>query len=245
MKKITTEITEMISDVFDTDSIIKYSTLVILARRIERYLKREIVNVTKEIKKANLWGINQAYDIMYRLLTIRMPQAIKQTSLTVDNTIEQTISNSITRVIKRLKAILFTSLSGADLLDESQTAIKADNAKTLNLAKSVFYIENGNIIRGYAGELLRIGDFYLLKGVSEGQLIGIDQIKSEGINVIKSWFYTYLSRIKREKHLEADGQLADSKGYFTINGKKTLAPRMFGDVSEDANCKCEMRVYIV
>lgn len=68
---------------------------------------------------------------------------------------------------------------------------------------------------------------------------------SLGYKVDKSWVYTYESRTARASHLSHDGIKANDEGYFIIDGKKTKGPGMFGDPSEDINCRCDMHLEII
>src|SRR5574344_2318970 len=65
---------------------------------------------------------------------------------------------------------------------------------------------------------------------SEAQLQAIDSISE---NVKKIWVYTGRAKEPREEHLQADGQVADKKGYFHIGGLKTKAPQHFGRADQD------------
>lgn len=61
--------------------------------------------------------------------------------------------------------------------------------------------------------------------------------------VKKTWIHNP-SRMPRDSHVHADGQVADKKGYFKVNGYKTKAPQHFGIASQDINCHCTMRIEI-
>lgn len=74
---------------------------------------------------------------------------------------------------------------------------------------------------------------------SEAQLQAIDSISE---NVKKIWVYTGKAKEPREEHLQANGQVADKKGYFHIGGLKTKAPQHFGRADQDINCHCVMRI---
>lgn len=71
------------------------------------------------------------------------------------------------------------------------------------------------------------------------------QLKStEDLETKKIWIHNG-SKEPRESHVNADGQVADSKGYFHIGGRKTKAPQHFGIASEDINCHCTMRIEVI
>ena len=77
---------------------------------------------------------------------------------------------------------------------------------------------------------------------SEAQLQATESIKE---NVRKTWVYTGKAKEPRESHLQANGQVADKKGYFHIGGYKTQAPQHFDMASEDINCMCQLRIEIL
>ena len=76
---------------------------------------------------------------------------------------------------------------------------------------------------------------------SEAQVKAIDNITE---NVRKIWIHNKAND-PRDSHLNANGQIADKKGYFHIGGYKTTAPQHFGIASEDINCHCTMRIEII
>ena len=62
--------------------------------------------------------------------------------------------------------------------------------------------------------------------------------------VKKTWVHNP-SKNPRDSHVHADGQVADKKGYFEVNGYKTLAPQHFGIANQDINCHCTMKIEIM
>lgn len=71
---------------------------------------------------------------------------------------------------------------------------------------------------------------------SEAQLQAI-----KGTNIKKIWVHNDIG-IARESHLEANGQIADKNGYFSVGGLQTQGPQHFGDPSQDINCHCTIRL---
>ena len=62
--------------------------------------------------------------------------------------------------------------------------------------------------------------------------------------VKKTWVHNP-SKNPRDSHVHADGQVADKKGYFKVNGYKTLAPQHFPNVGDNVNCHCTMKIEIM
>lgn len=71
---------------------------------------------------------------------------------------------------------------------------------------------------------------------SEAQLQAI-----KGTNIKKIWVHNDIG-IARESHLEANGQVADKNGYFSVGGLQTTGPQHFGDPEQDINCHCTIRL---
>lgn len=70
------------------------------------------------------------------------------------------------------------------------------------------------------------------------------QYLSQGYDVKKSWLYTYESNLARQSHLDHDGSVANKDGIFHVHGKPTRGPGLFGDPSEDMNCRCDINLVI-
>lgn len=102
----------------------------------------------------------------------------------------------------------------------------------------------GGTLRGFSGSILRLRDTWVRTGSSVNTQFNYDNLKAKGYTVNKRWVYTYESKQYRDSHRAHDGVIADEDGYFTINGKKTLAPRLFGDPGEDYNCKCDIAITV-
>jgi hypothetical protein len=73
---------------------------------------------------------------------------------------------------------------------------------------------------------------------SEAQL---QAIKNANGIIKKIWVHNF-SKMPRDEHSMADGQIADKNGYFYVAGKKTIAPQHFGSASQDINCHCTVRL---
>lgn len=71
----------------------------------------------------------------------------------------------------------------------------------------------------------------------------LEAIKNCSEFVKKTWIHNP-SRMPRDSHVNADGQVADKKGYFIVNGYKTKAPQHFRIASQDINCHCTMKIEI-
>ena len=78
----------------------------------------------------------------------------------------------------------------------------------------------------------------MFRSLSQGQLASTTELEKKGISVNKIWLHTGGGNEPRESHLKADGQKADSNGYFHIDGYQALAPVLFGVKEEDINCHC-------
>ncbi|MDF2902377.1 MAG: phage related minor head protein [Bacillus sp. (in: firmicutes)] len=68
----------------------------------------------------------------------------------------------------------------------------------------------------------------------------IEQAQKYSSNITKVWDAT-LDTHTRETHQKLDGKKADKEGFFTCEGHKAKAPRLFGVASLDINCRCSAR----
>ncbi len=71
---------------------------------------------------------------------------------------------------------------------------------------------------------------------SEAQLQAI-----KGTDIKKIWVHNS-SKMPRDEHISADGQVADKDGYFYVAGQKTTGPQHFGDPAQDINCRCSLKL---
>lgn len=100
-----------------------------------------------------------------------------------------------------------------------------------------FYKKDSATIRGLAGAVLRI---YRTETTRANSIL-VDYDYNNLPNKEKEWVYTYESVNKRSHHLAHNGVMSE-EGEFIINGKKTKGPGLFGDPTEDINCKCRVRL---
>lgn len=63
--------------------------------------------------------------------------------------------------------------------------------------------------------------------------------KDAGADIVKQWDATLDGRT-RPTHQLLDGQIRELDKNFEVNGKSIAAPGMFGDPSEDCNCRCAL-----
>lgn len=63
--------------------------------------------------------------------------------------------------------------------------------------------------------------------------------KDRGAEVVKQWDST-LDGKTRSEHRELDGQIREVGEMFEVAGYKVEAPGMFGDPSQDCNCRCSL-----
>lgn len=64
-----------------------------------------------------------------------------------------------------------------------------------------------------------------------------DDITAKGVEVEKQWSAA-LDMKTRSDHAQLDGTTIPIKEYFKVSGYKALQPHMFGEASEDCNCRC-------
>ena len=85
------------------------------------------------------------------------------------------------------------------------------------------------------------------KGHSKGRLEGIhrgaDAAERLGLVATKVWKHNHIG-VPRPAHLAADGQQADPRGYFHVDGVRMEAPGLSGVPAEDINCHCSSQFEI-
>lgn len=81
---------------------------------------------------------------------------------------------------------------------------------------------------------------------TEGHRIGIqaamdaqEKAKKKGADIVKQWDATLDGRT-RDSHRKLDGQIRELDEDFEVDGMRASAPSMFGDPSEDVNCRCAL-----
>lgn len=73
---------------------------------------------------------------------------------------------------------------------------------------------------------------------SIGKQKAYEEAEEMGINMQKMWVST-LDSMTRSSHQHLDGQVVDIKDDFIgLEGARAKGPRLFGDPSEDVNCRC-------
>ncbi len=72
---------------------------------------------------------------------------------------------------------------------------------------------------------------------SSARLTQMRDAKEKGADLVKQWDST-LDGKTRELHGKLDGQIAEINKPFNAGGYKVEAPGMFGDPSQDCNCRC-------
>lgn len=135
--------------------------------------------------------------------------------------IKQVISGNARILNKRVQAKVLQMYKDGKNYKQTAKALQKEFGYNKNKAKQIAITEK---------------NFYK----SEAQLQA-----TQDLNTKKTWVYTGRAKEPREDHKNANGQVADKKGYFHIGGLKTLAPQHFGLASEDISCRCIMRVDII
>lgn len=79
---------------------------------------------------------------------------------------------------------------------------------------------------------------------TKGRLHAYETAERYGAEIERVWDAT-LDTDTRSTHQSMDGQVADENGMFTNeNGDQAEGPGLFGDPSEDINCRCSVRARV-
>jgi len=137
---------------------------------------------------------------------------------------DKVINGNAKRLDKKVRNIVAKSIKN----DKTARQIQAELEKTLKLN------------RGKAKAIARTEtNFYK----SESKLQVGNHHEKNGMTIIKTWVYTYLSNEHRSHHIEANGQtVIGINGLFKVGGYETTAPQHFGIASEDINCTCDYKM---
>lgn len=81
-------------------------------------------------------------------------------------------------------------------------------------------------------------------GRNEGVNDAIKAAEGSGVKVVKVWRHNAVGT-PRPDHVEADGQIADKDGLFTVGGEQLEAPGLGTDPSNNINCHCSVELEVL
>lgn len=117
----------------------------------------------------------------------------------------------------------------------AKTAAKLGREETLLAAVKEYF---GNT----AGKLVRVVQTESHRAHIMGKLAADEKVfkaaEKLGFGIDKIWLAT-LDGKTRDAHQRLDGQVADEKGDFEIDGYKAQGPGLFGVAELDINCRCD------
>ena len=99
-----------------------------------------------------------------------------------------------------------------------------------------FFKKDSKTVRGLGGQIMKTYRTEYTRTTSM-----LTHWDSVNLGLEKEWVYTYESKQARTHHHAHDG-VVSKDGWFIVNGKRTQAPGLFGDPSEDINCRCRVRL---
>jgi hypothetical protein len=202
--------------------------------QFEKLAKNEIFGIFGQVNKSMLNNLIlvylKAYYYYYYLMEVG-----SQTEINM-----QTQTNSTSREVVLDKVAGFNY---RDRLNKYSTmlfvAIKENIHSNISQDKELRYIREiiTRVIDVQQSNILRLYNAENLRCRSRANEIIYNQAISQGVEFDKVWLAT-LDYKTRDRHRQLDNQVADKKGYFHIDGYKSLAPGMFGVASLDVNCRC-------
>lgn len=117
--------------------------------------------------------------------------------------------------------------------------VKAEISR--GIANGSTYKEISKMLSMVTGEDLHVSERIVrtegTRVSSKARLTQIRDAKEKGADLVKQWDST-LDGKTRELHGELDGQIAEVDEPFKVGSIKVHAPGMFGDPSQDCNCRC-------
>lgn len=147
------------------------------------------------------------------------------------------VNLSLTNELEFNRDKVLRNISAAlQLFDDSNYNIKSID--------DIIYHRKDGAFRGDVSNVLRIHRTETTRLRTLSKLEAISNLVKLGYTYKKMWVYTYESKEPRIHHVESNGLFADDRGYFSINGMKTQGPGLFGEASEDINCRCDTDIII-
>lgn len=147
---------------------------------------------------------------------------------------------------KRIETIIQTPVANRKLstrLQGNVTKLKQsiNQELTRGFAKGLGYDKMAQRISNVGGAKYRRA--MTIARTEGGRVSAIKRQKSQyditakGVEIEKQWSAA-LDMKTRSDHAQLDGTTIPIKEYFKVSGYKALQPHMFGEASEDCNCRC-------
>jgi SPP1 gp7 family putative phage head morphogenesis protein len=148
-----------------------------------------------------------------------------------------------------INAMINNPISGLtlkEILEKNRTAViyKLQQEITSGLVHGESYSKMMNrvvgVLDGDRTKAQRVVRTEAGRAQSQARIDSIEQAQKHSSNITKVWDAT-LDTHTRKRHQQLDGKEADKDGFFTCEGYKAKAPRLFGVASLDINCRCSAR----
>ena len=213
-------------------------TVWLLYKKLEKIVDNMYAEIIEIIEKELIESINRNANLLYNIIEIdkTFNKATVNSILKNEHT-NHTVTFELNKNKRRLKNNIKTQLTKAikdgSSLDDINKQIK----------KLVYNKVYGKT-KGDGAKTLRTFRTEYTRTRTKAKLLAIEDLKNQGYNVIRSWLYTFESKVPRPGHLASDGIFEDENGYFMIDGYKTKGPGLFGVASEDINCRCDTECYV-
>ncbi len=191
----------------------------------------EFATVSEYLNKCYTDGfVGSMYDLAGQGIPLIVPinqnQVVK--AIQLDSKLSKTLYESLGEDVGKLKTAVRAQVSRGISNGSSWN----DIAKTLaerNMKNTPFGTAINNAIRIARTEGHRVQTSAKMDAMSEA--------KKKGADVVKQWDSTLDGRT-RTTHRQLDGQIRELDEPFEVEGMKADAPGMFGNPSEDCNCRC-------
>lgn len=146
--------------------------------------------------------------------------------------------NMVKVVNKKIESMTYADRINVNMNDFKKT-IKAEISR--GIASGSSYNEIANNLSMVTGE-----DLYKSRRIirtegsrvsTEAKLNSIKNANKNGADLVKQWDST-LDGKTRETHAKLDQQWVELDEPFKVDGYETMGPGLFGDPSQDCNCRC-------
>lgn len=202
----------------------------------QRTLEKQVGAIVDVLKQDTTYNVQTYLNKMYQDSFLGMQYHINAQGIPLITPLNPSVAVKVCN--KKIEGMTYADRINVNMNDFKKT-IKAEISR--GLANGSSYDEIARNLSMVTGE-----DLYKSKRIvrtegarvsSEAKLTSLRGLNEQGAELVKIWDST-LDGKTRETHTKLDQQKAEIDDYFKADGYEVMAPGMFGDPSQDCNCRC-------
>lgn len=202
----------------------------------QKTLSKQVGAIVDILKQDTVQNVQSYLDKVYQDSYLGIQYYINQKGIPITTPINP--SEVVNVVNKKIEDMTYADRVNANM-NEFKKTIKAEISR--GIASGSSYKEIASNLSMVTGEEMykseRIVRTEGARVSSTAKLTSIRDMKEQGADLVKVWDST-LDGKTRPEHGLLDGQWAEVNKPFKVAGYKVEAPGMFGDPSQDCNCRC-------